>query len=183
MERLRNTRTEQNGELSDSELKEIWEGQEQGGCVSICERLRAANIPFNVAQCREQLSDRLDTSFKIAVPAEFYDQAKQIAEEGNSDFNEDDPNMELPADDRVAELPEDRNSNRGPWYPEDATVEVWSEDVREKSWIIELSLKSNYIPFRVEQMESGPRKIFVTPEDESAAREIVHEIRDGAPPQ
>ena len=68
-----------------------------------------------------------------------------------------------------------------PWYPEDATVEVWSQDAKDLSFGIERSLDANYIHSRCDSDESGRKKILVLPEDESFAREIVREIVEGTP--
>jgi hypothetical protein len=62
-----------------------------------------------------------------------------------------------------------------PWYPEDATAEVWS-GVDDGSYrVIEMSLKENLIRCRVDASDSINR-IFVLPSDETHAREIVDEI-------
>jgi hypothetical protein len=96
--------------------------------------------------------------------------------------------MELPAED---EFPTDERTQGDwdptNWYPEDATVEVWSRldsDVAfNKGWMIELALKENRILSRADVREDGTRSVFVRPEDESRAREIVREIVEGAPPE
>jgi hypothetical protein len=71
-----------------------------------------------------------------------------------------------------------------------ATVEVWSEKTEERAWfegvkglawMIELSLAENGICTHV-TVSDGCRKIFVKPEDEFQAREIVSEIKSGTPP-
>ncbi len=49
--------------------------------------------------------------------------------------------------------------------------------------MIEMSLKENRINYRVEEQGEELKKIFVLPEDETRAREIVREIVDGVPPQ
>jgi hypothetical protein len=69
------------------------------------------------------------------------------------------------------------------WDPEDATVEVWSENGEETTWMIEASLRENNIYSRTDVLADGSRKVFVAPNDESRAREIVHEIKDATPPQ
>lgn len=48
--------------------------------------------------------------------------------------------------------------------------------------MVEMSLKENGIGFRV-GVEGGFHEIFVRPEDEPQAREIVREVRDGSPPE
>jgi hypothetical protein len=70
-----------------------------------------------------------------------------------------------------------------PWYPEDATVEIWSQagDV-DFSGAIEMALKESLIRCRLETEDAIP-KVFVVPEHEIQARQIVHEIVEGVPPE
>ncbi len=67
------------------------------------------------------------------------------------------------------------------WRSEDATVEVWADDETPLSDILVASLRENQIHARFEKTE-GENAIFVLPEDEKRAREIVREIVEGAPP-
>jgi hypothetical protein len=48
--------------------------------------------------------------------------------------------------------------------------------------IIELALRENQIHARFEKA-AGKNAIFVLPEDEARAREIVREVVEGAPPE
>jgi hypothetical protein len=66
-----------------------------------------------------------------------------------------------------------------PWYPEDATAEIWSQmgDV-DFSGAIEMALKESLIRCRLETEDAIP-KVFVLPEQEIHARQIVREIIDG----
>jgi hypothetical protein len=140
---------------------------------------------------REQVFWNLKERYEVFVPREVHEQARAIAEEGTFDFSdtpEDQKIMELPAEDGVARV-EDHYQDRS-WDPEDAIVEVWSEKAQERAWfekvqglawMIELSLSENQIPARIDA-EDGSRRIFVLPEDESRAREIVREITNGTPP-
>jgi len=66
------------------------------------------------------------------------------------------------------------------WYPEDATVEVWVGEPAEAREMIEMSLQENDIRMRWE-MEDGKPKLFVLPEDEEFAKQIVREILEGQP--
>jgi hypothetical protein len=93
--------------------------------------------------------------------------------------------MELPAEDDVVTAPDLDHDDWDPdhWNPEDATVEVWSENGEETTWMIEASLRENNIYSRTDVLADGSRKVFVVPNDENRAREIVHEIKDATPPQ
>jgi hypothetical protein len=68
------------------------------------------------------------------------------------------------------------------WNPEDATRGVWSSEDSYPREIIEMALRENQIHARFKKAE-GSNAIFVLPEDELRAREIVREIVEGAPPE
>jgi hypothetical protein len=68
------------------------------------------------------------------------------------------------------------------WYPEDATVNVWSTDAGEPSDFLVAALHENGINCRVDQQ--GTRaKLYVLPHDSTRAREIVREVVEGQPPE
>jgi hypothetical protein len=68
------------------------------------------------------------------------------------------------------------------WYPEDATAEVWQGEPAEAREMIEMSLQENDIHMRWE-MQDGKPKLFVLPDDEELAKQIVREILEGRPPE
>lgn len=92
--------------------------------------------------------------------------------------------MELPAEEDAAAT-SDLADNWDPdqWYPEDATVEVWSEGIQRLTWMIESSFHENRIHSRTDTLDDGAWKIFVLPEAELRAREIIGEITQAAPPE
>jgi len=71
---------------------------------------------------------------------------------------------------------------RGPWNPAAATAEVWSGGDTALARLLEDCFLENRIPYRREGRAPGMLRYFVVPSDESAAREIVHEVREGTPP-
>jgi hypothetical protein len=161
-------------------------------CADRCLILQEAGIPYRVKELPHcpglQLEPR--NEFQIFVLHPQFERAKellgiQIAYGEEPNF----PNeaeiqaaMELPARDDLAV--EENHSDYSPnyWYPEDATVKIWSGDVRKKGETIELSLRENRINFRSEAKRDNLR-IFVAPEDEARAKEIVREVVEGAPPE
>src|SRR5882762_11235382 len=164
----------------EAQRKRVWFSDEGESCVYVCAGLSAAGIPFEVTQ-----------HYEIWVPAEFYDKAKAIAEQGCVDFSD------SYEDQKIMELPDAgpgviRHDNHGrSWRSEDAITEVWSEkeevrpwyeQVKGLAWMIELSLHENGIGTRTNVSQDGFRRIFVRPEDEFQAREIVREIESGTPP-
>jgi hypothetical protein len=68
------------------------------------------------------------------------------------------------------------------WYPEYATAEVWTADLPGLTDMIELSLHANEIHTRWETRDDKSA-LFVLPEDEARAREIVREIVESTPPE
>ena len=68
------------------------------------------------------------------------------------------------------------------WYPEDATMQVWSGQEPELAEMISASLSENDIHSRNDELK-GSWLIFVRPQDEEHAREIIREIVDATPPE
>jgi len=83
---------------------------------------------------------------------------------------------------------EDNCENRQPdwdptnWNPEEATVRVWSSEDSYPGEMIEMALRENQIHARFEKAD-GKNAIFVLPEDEVRASEIVREIIEGEQPR
>jgi hypothetical protein len=187
VERLSEPGRGSDAELSDASLRGVWAGEDQDECVSICARFRAAGIPFKVIQDKQQFLKGVDQSFRIGVPPSFYDQAKEEIDRGRLDFTdeaEDQRVMELPAEEGIAAAEKvDDDWDPEDCRPEDATVELWFEKIPQHTWMVESALCENHIHARTDVLDDGSRKIFVMPKDESRAREIVREIKDGAPPK
>ena len=177
--------------LPSGSLELVYSTDIQSSCVSSCQRLQEAGIPYTVNQERHQsLEHRVDEHYQIAVPAEFASRAK--AELGTTDINFRDehdyteeelgPFIGFPEDGTDATPPEPHDDNA--WYHEDATVEIYSEPARpaadRKAWMMESSLHENGIRTRTNNLDDGSSKIFVMPQDESRAREIVREILDAS---
>ncbi len=68
------------------------------------------------------------------------------------------------------------------WNPADATLVVWSSEQSYPGEIIEMALRENRIHARFEKADGG-NTIFVLPECETRAREIVKEIVEGVLPE
>jgi hypothetical protein len=93
--------------------------------------------------------------------------------------------MELPDKGIVAstDAATDEGRYSADWYPQDATVEVSSSSTAKRSLMIISSLRENFIRCRQRSSPDGLKQIFVLPDDESRAREIVREIEEGSPPE
>jgi hypothetical protein len=168
-------------------------GDNQETCVALCLQLKDAGIRYQVTEGLKSRSARMTVTWKyeLAVPEEDEKRAKELLElpetvvEESSELTEEDEDqalMEWPEGDESAPGTVRKGSSYlDSWYPEDATVEVWTETPTFKSDLIEMSLKENQIRARIEIPDDGLKKVFVLPEDESAAREIIREIVEDTP--
>lgn len=179
---------------SDEALTMLWECDDQTECVGVCRDLRSADIRYHVDEIPYEKTAKMGVNwrYRILISRNDLDRAKEL-------LNIDAPQNTIPSSDAedeeivdpTVELadaglpltvePERRDRYLDPWYPEDATVEVWSQEAEDLSSGIERSLDANYIHSRCDSDESGGKKIFVQPEDESFAREIVREIVEHTP--
>jgi hypothetical protein len=66
-------------------IKRVWSGKDEERCITLCERLKAAGIPFKVDQRRRQYLLRVDEHYVIGVPAEFFDNASKMIIKGRLD--------------------------------------------------------------------------------------------------
>ena len=174
--------------LSGEEVTLLWWCNDERECVGVCRDLKKADIPYKV----EQIPNK---HYRILVSPNALDLARKAANLesidktndtiASSDADEEevfDPTAELPdANVPLTVEPKRRDRYLDPWYPEDATVEVWSQDAEDISSGIERALDANYIHSRCDSDASGGKKILVRPEDESFAREIIREIVEGTP--
>jgi len=191
---------------NEEPLRVVWQGNDQGECVFLCQQLKAARMYYDVAQDAESRSLRMQVSwrYQIGVRSSEYDRAKELlgiedksadTEDVKDDQDEDegsgDPTLELPdtedstvVEDAIAEERARSSAYLKRWYPEDAIIKVWEQSSEEDhSPAIGVSLNENLIHFRSDLGPEGRREICVLPEDESRAREIVREIVEGILPE
>jgi len=171
----------------------IWKGYDQAACVAICRELMKADLPYKVARVsisRESLM-RATWEYDISVPDSEHARAKELlgvegefTDDRASSDDDERPSVEadeaIPADDAPTAAEVRNDSYLDPWYPEDATVEIWSQDGDDISSSIEMALSENLIHCRLSFLD-GDHKVFVLPEDEARARGIVREIVERRP--
>jgi hypothetical protein len=92
-------------------------------------------------------------------------------------LDEEPVDMELSADDRS----EPAAAELKPSHLGATTCAVWSGSDEARAGFLSQALKENEIPVRVETQ--GETTVYVPPEEEMLAREIIREIVEGAPPQ
>jgi hypothetical protein len=175
------------GLASDADLRSVWSGEDQELCAGICARLKEAGVPFRTSERVKEFLTNLGQHFEIGVAPEDFDRAKGIVGRDfpdSTDEADDLSGLELPAEDDGAEhVVTDEGWDPENWHPEDADREIWNGGTQEQAVMIEASLRENNIHARIDDLDDGPRKIFVTREDELRAKEIVREIDEAAPPK
>src|SRR5260370_30547524 len=69
------------------------------------------------------------------------------------------------------------------WFPEDISPLVWSGENIGLVGGIGLALQEHEIPYRMETEPLGTARVFIHPEDEIKAREIIREVEEGPRPE
>jgi hypothetical protein len=171
----------------------IWIGDSESDCVALCQLLKKSDIPYDVAQQVKEERGRMEVAwrYELGVSAADEERAKDLLQlpekvvEWNSETPaEEDENqalLEYPEGiGSDADEPRRRRDYLKAFYPEDAAVEIWQAGPEGDSGV-QAALQENYIRVRVAPQSDGSRKLFVLPEDEAAAREIVREIAGDSP--
>jgi hypothetical protein len=190
------------GDPTEDPFCSFWKGEDPRVHAELCTVLDEAGIPHNTVLRRDHLFNLKNfPAFEVGVPFSLYEKAETAVKEAyGTDDVEDVGTQELQSliedrSDRVRKLPEtltpDEDENiPGPptageekeWYPEDATVGVWLTDTGEPDSFLVAALHENGIRCRVET-RGNRAELFVLPEDETRAREIVREVVEGKPPE
>jgi hypothetical protein len=166
----------------------VWRSSDQSGCVEACRELKDAGIEYDALQVALGPARGMDVEWRYEIRVSRCDayrakevldtrstvEASQIVDQEAFELPEN-PMLSTPESER-------RGLDFGKWRAADAVVEVWSQGAEDTSSMVELSLKTNLVRLRIETTEDGTRTFFVRPEDESIAREILRQIRDGTPP-
>jgi hypothetical protein len=161
----------------------LWAGEDPALHAALVEELEEAGIPFiDRPTGDDQIAPPADIlpidwkaqfGFEVAVPSSSLGAAKKILEK----LLEEEPvDMELSAQDDAASA-----TGEAPVHLSQATSAVWSGDDQERANFLSQALKENEVPVRVER-HGQEATIYVPPEEETLAREIIREIVEGAPP-
>jgi hypothetical protein len=162
----------------------LWAGEDPALHSSLLEELEAAGIPYiDKPTGSDEVAPTADTlpidwkarfGFEVAVPSSSLPAAEKILEKL---LDEEPVDMELSADDSSAPAAEGTK----PAQLGVTSCAVWSGADGERASFLSEALKENEIPVRVET-RGQETTIYVPPEEEMLAREIIREIVEGAPP-
>lgn len=173
----------------------VWSGSNPGTQVAVQEALEHENIPTRVLRREDTILPLAHSAIEIYVPSSFAQKASETLNKldpsGDSQMPADaeDTSDEIRAED---DLPETRTEYRDfrPWNAEDATVQLWDGQDTDLADMIRACLRENRIPSRSsrdaaesDSTTQSTERLYVLPEHEARAKEIVREIVDAVPPQ
>ena len=191
------------GDPNSDPFCSFWKGDDARVHAELCEVLDEAGIPHNTVFRRDHLFNLTNyPAYEVGVPFSMFQRAENAVKEAyGADVVDEVGAMELQG--RV--LPERSSASRklpatlmppagedipgppdageaGEWFPEDATVKVWSAANRGEAQgeFLMAALHENGVRCRVDRAEQG-NEIYVLPEDEARAREIVKEVVENTP--
>jgi hypothetical protein len=195
----------------DESFALLWAGTDSRVHAEICEALDQQKIPARTLGREDRLfSPTMRPEFEVYVPARLLSAAREALHQANpaEDPSEEFPDsqqlldsriLEIPAEDRLPNNPDDDDElgDVQNLDPQDTTIEVWSGQDADMAAMITSSLRENHIPCRADLDTSdadiaepnntseqvGPTRLFVFPEDEKRAKEIIREIVDATPPE
>jgi hypothetical protein len=163
----------------------LWTGEDPALHATLLEKLESAGIPYRDKVLGEdQVAPTADPlpidwkprfGFEVSVLSSDFPAAEAIAEK----LLEQEPaDLEIPAQDQApsSEPPLVSATELEP------TVEVWSGLDQRIAQFLTAAMQENEIPIHLEPSGDLTR-IFVSPANETRAREIVREVVQGAPPE
>ena len=180
----------------------FWKGEDPRVHAELCSVLDEAGIPHNTVFRRDHLFNlRNYPAYEVGVPFSLFERAENAVKEAYGANEVEDvgagelkgllmeraegegrwPETLTPAPEE--DIPGPPNAGEGAdWFPEDATVRVWSTENGESGDFLVAALHENEIRCRLDK--DGQRgELFVLPQDETRAREIVKEVIEGEPPE
>jgi len=189
------------GDPNEDPFCSFWKGDDPRVHAELCSVLDEAGIPHNTVYRRDHLFNlRTYAAFEVGVPFSMYERAENAVKEayegadGRAGESRGPRGLltepgkllrawrETPTPSVLENIPGPPNAGAGTdWHPEDATVNVWSNENGQPGEFLVAALHENGICCRI--ASSGPRvELWVLPGDEERAREIVREVVEGQPP-
>ena len=192
----------ENAPSADESFVLVWAGMIPQRHEEVREVLERESIPARTIHRDDHVfGTSLQSTFSVYVPASMAVRAKALLmapgapglEEGGSldATDADEPEINELPEEEYDPAESDLLQKRADWHADDATAEIWSGEAAEVADMIAACLRENQIECRrndEQEDDTSPApeiqeyKLFVLPEDEQRAREIVHEIIDAAPP-
>lgn len=188
------------GDPDEDPFCSFWKGDDPRIHADLCEVLDEAGIPHNTVFRRDHLFNLKNfPAYEIGVPFSLFEKAENVVREAFESV-EDEAVKLLKAPQYISEgperawklpetlTPEEKDNIPGPpsageeepWYPEDANEEVWAGESGVTTDFLIAALHENGIHCRVER-NAARTELFVLPDDETRAREIVREVVEGKP--
>jgi hypothetical protein len=162
----------------------VWRGGDPLAVSEVISALRDASIRHHVQPTNEHLVFELGMPRpKYAVRVFSSDAAK--AKEVLSDIRESPPFALGETGDIGQDVEQGSAAHRAPqheWSSAAATAEIWNGEDGALAELLEACLRENRIGVRREGAEPNSLRLLVMPADEPAAREIIREVREAAPP-
>jgi hypothetical protein len=180
----------------------VWSGNDLRKHAEICEALNRQEIPVRTLRRQDHLfGTSMHPDFEVLVPVDLREPAQEAVSQAEVTPHEDAGQLaesggfeipaegDEPADDYEGDADRGESQNLD---PEDATVEIWSGQDADMAAMIASSLRENRIIFRSDPNVNEPEsasdearttKLFVFPEGEKRAKEIVREIVNAVPPE
>ena len=162
----------------------LWAGEDAALHSTLIEKLQSAGIPFIDKSAGDDrtvpsadiipIDWKARFGFEVAVPSSSLAAAEEILEKL---LDEEPADMEIAAN----ESSEPTIAEREPSSVGAAICAVWTGSDEARAGFLVQALKENEIPARAET-HGGEATVYVPPEEETLAREIIREIVEGAPP-
>ena len=190
------------GDPNEDPFCSFWKGEDARVHAELCEVLEEAGIPHKTVFRRDHLFNLSNfPGYQVGVPFSLFEKAEKAVQEafGTEDAEEREtlntPRLlgspretiqKLPA--TMTPAPEEdipgppTAGEQTDWYPEDATVSVWSTDGGEPSEFLVAALHENGINCRVDR-QGNKAKLWVLPDDAQRASKIVWEVVEGQLPE
>jgi len=191
------------GDPNNDPFCSFWKGEDPRVHAELCGVLDEAGIPHNTVFRRDHLFNLKNyPAYEVGVPFSLFERAENAVQEayGTDDegvaeggelkglLMERSPGSTRKSPETLTpppggDIPGPPDAGQGTdWFPEDATVRVWSNDEGEPGHFLVAALHENGIRCRLDKSEER-EELYVLPHDEKAAREIVKEIVEGRPPE
>jgi hypothetical protein len=166
----------------------LWRGGDPATYAALFSALREAGIPFYDVQ--SQL--RGGVSSASPFPSPYEAAACFEIRVGHLDLKRAEHILEALLDQEPEDLEIDEAGD-GPaaaarmspeeWDPAEASEEIWSGDDDQFAITLRDCLREISIPSRIVLLDPGNASLYVRPEDDSRAREILREITEATPPK